>query len=57
MVLREKSWLAEDNEEMFIMFISKGKEKYSDDSSRCLAMAFSNVLVKPINDINITKQL
>lgn len=34
------------------MLISKGKDKYNDDSSHCLAMAFSNVLVKSINDVS-----
>lgn len=48
----EKSQLAEDKGEMFIMLISKGKDKYNDDLNHCLAMAFSNVLVKPINDLS-----
>lgn len=49
---QEKSQLAENKEEMIIMLISKGKDKYNDDSSHCLAMAFSNVLVKPTNDVS-----
>ena len=47
---QEKSQLAENKEEMII--ISKGKDKYNDDSSHCLAMAFSNVFVKPTNDVS-----
>lgn len=49
---QEKSQLAENKEEMVIMLISKGKDKYNDDSSHCLAMAFSKVFVKPTNDVS-----
>lgn len=46
---REASW---QNKEVIIMLISKGKGKHNDDSSHCLAMAFSDVLVKSINDVS-----